>query len=123
MNKLLKPLDFALIAAALLCVLGLFGYSRLSTHSATATIRIGGEIYTQIELDKVDEPYELELPCEPKAILLVENGAISFKEADCSDKICVNTGTLKSRGNTAACLPARVVVTIENGEKELDAVV
>ena len=124
MNKLLKPIDLILIAVLLLGGIGFSVYTKHSTKSATAVIYIDGEIYRKTELEKVDKPYELTLPCSPKATLLIENGAISFCKADCTDKVCVNTGKLTKRGDTAACLPAKVVVVIENGEKnEVDAIV
>lgn len=124
MNKLLKPIDLILIAVLLLGGLGFRLYTEHSTKSATAVIYIDGEIYQKIELEQVDKPYELTLPCSPKAKLLIENGAVSFHEAECSDKVCVNTGKLTKRGDTAACLPAKAVVVIENGtEKEIDALV
>lgn len=124
MNKLLKPIDLILIAVLLIGGIGFWFYSERSTKSATAVIYIDGEIYQKLELEKVDKAYELELPCEPKATLLIEKGAISFCEADCSDKVCVNTGKLTKRGDTAACLPAGVVVTVENGkESEIDVIV
>ena len=35
-----------------------------------------------------------------------------------------HTGKLTKRGDTAACLPAKVVIVIENGEsKDIDAIV
>ena len=124
MNKLLKPIDLILIAVLLLGGSGFLFYTKHSTKSATAVIYIDGEIYRKAELESVDKPYELALPCSPEATLLIENGAVSFIEADCADKVCVSTGKLTKRGDTAACLPARVVVVIENGEnKDIDAIV
>lgn len=124
MNKLIKPIDLILIAVLLLSGAGFWGYTKLTTKGATAVIYIGGEIYRKIELEKVDKPYELDLPCQPEATLYIENGAVCFHKAECSDKVCVNSGRLTKRGDTAACLPAGVVVTIENGaENEVDAIV
>lgn len=124
MNKLLKPLDLILIAVLLATGAGFWFYTEKSTKSATAVIYIDGEIYQSIKLDDVENSYKLDLPCSPKATLLVENGAVSFCKADCSDKVCVNSGRLTKRGDTAACLPAKTVVTIENGnDSEIDALV
>ena len=124
MKKLIRPLDIILIAVLLLGAAGFGIYTKNTTKSATAVIYIDGEIYQSIELDKVEKNYELDLPCSPKAKLLVEKGCISFIQADCKDKLCVSSGKLKHRGDTAACLPAKAVVTIENGgEKEIDALV
>lgn len=124
MKKLIRPLDIILIAVLLLGALGFRLYTKHTTTGATAVIHINGEIYQSIELEKVEESYELLLPCSPAATLYVEKGCISFKNAGCPDKLCVGTGKLTHRGDTAACLPAGVVVTIENGEEsEIDVLV
>lgn len=124
MKKLIRPLDIILIAVVLLGAVGFQLYTKNTTTGATAVIYIDGEVYKSIELEKVEESYELALPCSPFATLCVEKGGISFKNAECPDKLCVGTGKLTDRGDTAACLPAGVVITIENGEEtEIDALV
>lgn len=124
MNKLIKPIDLILIAVLLFGGTGFWFYTKYSTKSATAVIYVDGEIYQKIELEKVDKTYELELPCKPQATLIIENGSVCFHKAKCADKVCINTGKLTKRGDTAACLPAGVVVTIENGEEnEVDVLV
>ncbi len=124
MKKLIRPLDIILIAVMLLGGIGFHLYTKHSTQGATAVIYIDGEVFRRIELEKVEQAYELALPCTPDASLLVEKGCISFTKADCPDKLCIGTGRLMHRGDTAACLPAKAVVTIENGkESEIDAIV
>ena len=124
MKKLIRPLDIVLIAVLLLGGIGFHFYSKSTTSGATAVIHIDGEVFETIELEKVEESYELALPCSPEATLYIEKGCVSFKEAHCPDKLCVSTGKLRHKGDTAACLPAGVVVTIENGEEsEIDALV
>lgn len=45
--------------------------------------------------------------------LAVEEGRICFLSSGCPDKICVRSGWLSRTGQTAACLPAGVVVRVE----------
>ncbi len=124
MKKLIRPLDIILIAVLLLGGIGFSLYTQKSTKSATAVIYIDGDIYQSIALNKIEKSYELDLPCSPKAMLLVEKNCISFIHAECNDKLCVSSGKLRHRGDTAACLPAKTVVTIENGgESEIDVLV
>ena len=42
----------------------------------------------------------------------VKDGAIRVSYSDCPDKICVNTGYIKSITQTAVCLPNRAVLEI-----------
>lgn len=47
--------------------------------------------------------------------LQVEDGRIRFVESGCPDKVCVHTGWLSRGGQTAACLPAGVILRVEGG--------
>ncbi len=53
--------------------------------------------------------------------LRVEDGRVRFTHSDCPDKVCVHTGWLSRAGQTAACLPAGVLVRVE-GEDTVDIV-
>ena len=41
-----------------------------------------------------------------------ESGKISISSSDCSDQICVHTGSLSSAGQTAVCLPFKAVLKV-----------
>ena len=45
-------------------------------------------------------------------ILTIKNKTVSITDADCPDKLCVKTGSIKSINETIICLPHRVVVRI-----------
>lgn len=50
--------------------------------------------------------------------LLIENGKVSMKDADCPDKICVKHKAIEKTGETIVCLPHKVVVEIvSEGQK------
>jgi len=57
----------------------------------------------------------------PQVRFIVHNGSIAFLESDCPDQICVNTGFIGTPGQSAACLPNRIVLAIE-GDGGVDAV-
>lgn len=53
------------------------------------------------------------------------DGSIRFEKSDCPDKICVNTGRLKTVGQTAACIPNGIflkIVPANSEEGGVDAV-
>lgn len=104
-----------------LCVL-LFLLPLFSGGSGlVAVVYCGGEKETEIDLSTIEKPFEISVG---GCLLLVEKGGISFSGADCPDKLCVKSGRLSKNGDTAACVPNKVVVKIENKkEKEpFDAV-
>lgn len=52
------------------------------------------------------------VPDQPKVVILIKNGKICFYSSTCRDKICVKAGFLSRPGESAACLPNKVVIKI-----------
>ncbi|HPT70596.1 MAG TPA: NusG domain II-containing protein [Syntrophomonas sp.] len=82
--------------------------------SIIAVITQDGQLIERIDLQQVKEPRQIILPGQYHEIIEVEKGRIRFKQADCPDKICVNTGWLEKPGEVAVCMPNRAVVKIED---------
>ena len=56
------------------------------------------------------------------SVLRVEAGRVRFTDSPCPGRICVHSGWLERSGEVAACLPNGVVVEVQGGEREYDAV-
>lgn len=53
----------------------------------------------------------------------VQDGRVRFAESGCPDKVCVHTGWLSRAGQTAACLPAEILIKVVGAdEDDIDAV-
>lgn len=79
-----------------------------------------GIVVREIDLSKTeDQFFETEFDGR-KNTIEIKGGKIRVLDADCPDKICVNTGWLRS-GIPIVCLPNRLV--IEFAENETDATV
>lgn len=116
----IKKGDVILIASLALLCISLFLIPVFSQgKAAVADVWQHGEKIKEIDLSTVEESYEMSVG---GCILLVQRGSIRFLDADCPDKLCVRSGTLSKNGDTAACVPNKVVVIIENKEKSFDAV-
>lgn len=50
--------------------------------------------------------------------LVISDGEAFLADADCPDRLCVKTGKIRFDGQTIVCLPHKVIVAIEGGEKE-----
>lgn len=89
-----------------------------SDDSLKGEIIVDGKIYQTVELkDGQSERFVIDstesgIKCE----ILAENGEIKFISSQCHDKICIAAGALSHKGDTAACLPAGVLVRIISGE-------
>ena len=97
-----------LLAAALL-----LGMHVLAVPGARAVVvTLQGE--TALPLSR-DGTFSFEGRDGLSVTLRVEGGRIRFEESGCPDKVCVHTGWLSRSGQTAACLPAGVILRIEGG--------
>jgi hypothetical protein len=53
------------------------------------------------------------------------DAGICFESSDCPDKICVRSGVLRYAGQSAACIPNRLILKIVStgGDSDLDMVI
>lgn len=53
--------------------------------------------------------------------VVIENGKVYVKDANCSDKICEHTGKIDKVNQSIVCLPGNVVIVIEGeGDFQVD---
>lgn len=50
--------------------------------------------------------------------VVIEDGSVHVQEADCPDRVCVDTGAVKAAGAMIACVPNGVVVRVRGGEPD-----
>lgn len=84
-----------------------------------------GELIMEIDLASVEEPYSVTLDDGEGHInvLEIERGRIRVSEANCPDKVCVNTGWLESGLRPIVCIPSGLVIRLERaGSEGFDAV-
>ena len=66
----------------------------------------------RMEIDlSVDETYHIETTLP--VTLVVKDGKIHFENSQCPDKLCEGFGEIYFDNQTASCLPAGVIVTID----------
>ncbi|OPD18745.1 hypothetical protein AL710_14675 [Clostridium botulinum] len=99
----------------------------VKSENAVAVIKQNGKIIEKVDLSKVKEKKQLKINYNDKDhkgynIIEIDKGSIRFIDADCPDKICIKSGVLKKPGETAACLPHKLIITIEKNDKEVDEV-
>lgn len=119
--KIFRKGDIAVIAAIIIAALA-FAYMSISNgENLQAVITVDGEIVETVDLSSVKDKIVITPDTHPKVVIVAEDGEIRFDSAECEDKLCVNTGSLKKGGDTAVCLPAKTVITVEGSD--VDAVV
>ena len=119
--KIFRKGDIAVIAAIIIAAL-VFAYMSISDgENLQAVITVDGEIVETVDLSSVKDKIVITPDTHPKVVIVAEDGEIRFDSAECEDKLCVNTGSLKKGGDTAVCLPAKTVITVTGSD--VDAVV
>lgn len=119
--KLFRKGDIAVIAFIVIAAIAFACFSFSGGENLQAVITVDGEIIETIDLSSVKERTVITPDTQPKVVIVAENGEIRFESAECGDRLCVNTGSLKKGGDTAVCLPAKTVITVEGSD--VDAVV
>ncbi len=107
---------------ALLC-LGIWLFiSNVSSPSKVVGIYKDGSLVEKIDLNSVTDEREITLSGDfGDNVILVSNGRIEMKSADCPDKICVEHGELKSSSSPIVGLPNEVVIKFEKSSGGSDA--
>ena len=88
----------------------------------TAVVKVDGNIVYMLPLDK-NASFTVEGYQGGSNTVVIENGTVYMKDADCPDKLCEKTGKISKNGETIVCLPHRVVVEIQGGEGNVDSLV
>ncbi|MBR3835841.1 MAG: NusG domain II-containing protein [Clostridia bacterium] len=115
MKKLFGKADIFIIISVLVLSLLLFIPGIFNNNNLIATVYSDGEIIEEINLNEVEVPRTF----SPKdgTEITVEKDRIRFSAACCKDELCIGSGWLSKKGQTAACLPERIVITIKGTDK------
>lgn len=123
-RNLIKHSDVFVIFLTLSLIFSSFAIFRHSPDKTpVATITVDGKVEKKIDLT-LQENCIITLKTDPVVTLEVKDHKIRFIDSECPDGTCEKMGFLSNAGQTAACIPAKVIVTV-NGTKnpEIDAVV
>lgn len=126
--KRFKPLDFVLIAFVIV-VSGILlfagNFSSDGSETLTAVVKQGNKVVFSKILNEIETPQEVRIDGDISLVILVESDGASVKSSSCKDKICVRSAKLTAAGQSAVCLPARVVLSLESTKDStgFDAVV
>ena len=112
-----KILFDTLLIATLLII------SLISLLIIKRTAKAGTQVRVSVDGEIIGE-YSLSENCEYSLsggtnILVIENGFAYIKEANCKDKICVNTGKISHTGQRIVCLPNKLLVEVLGDGEEI----
>lgn len=109
------------IAIGLVLLLSISGFLFFVLHQndgASVKITVGS---TEKGTYPLNENKEIKIKNESGFnTVVIENGSVYIKDADCRDKYCVKQGKIKS--GSLICLPHKLVVEIINTDNAPDAI-
>ena len=97
-----------------------FVINTIQPDDNTAIISVNGKKVKEVDLSK-DETFEIKTEYG-KNTISVKDGAISVKDADCPDGLCVRHGGLRNKYDAIVCLPNKMIIEYKNGGGDIDAV-
>ena len=126
------PLDIlvALVfAAAIILSLGMAGVFGTAWFGGNVNVPgNNGSARALVTVDDIEYVYSLSEErtitvngAEGPAILVIEDGTIRFEDSTCRDLTCVHMGKVgPGAGHFAACLPNKIIVTLDDGLTEAE---
>lgn len=119
----IKRSDIFVIFLTLLLIFSTFLVFRPNTENGRiAVITVDGTVQREIDL-ALQKDCIFTLETNPVVTLQIKDGKIRFTDSKCPDSTCEKAGFLSKVGDTAACVPAKTVVTVKgNGNSGIDGV-
>jgi len=107
-----KKADIIFISAiTTLCLILLLCFNIFSPVGTTAKIYIDNKLFEELPLNKnTEKTYNTK---NGYNTVIIENGSVSVKMADCKNQVCVNKGKIKNKGETIACTPHKFLVEVK----------
>lgn len=102
----MKKGDFFVIFTVL-AIAALFAFSPKGKNGKTVVVRENNKIVYKTALSENSE-FSLK-----GNTIVIKDGKAYMKNADCKNRICVNHTPISKSGETIACLPNGVTVTVE----------
>lgn len=122
--KYFNKKDLIIIASILVFAVTMLIYNNSKAELGTqAYIYYDNELVKIVDLTK-HEDYTFRVKENENVLFHVyEDGSIAFVESTCRDKICINSGRHSKVGDTAACLPNKMVLKIVGEDQEVDTII
>jgi hypothetical protein len=112
--RFFKRTDIIIVLSILLISLAIWVFYGLfyADTPVMAEIYYESRLVERVDLGK-NEDRVFTIPQNEHVVFRVfRDGSICFEESDCRDRICIRSGKLKTVGQSAACLPNKIILKI-----------
>lgn len=116
----LKPLDSIMIIITL-GIITFYFFNTVSSNNNSSFVKVEVEGKAYLYPLEKDQSHTFIGPIGETTIM-IKNKKASIIESDCHNKTCISIGEISKNGQSSACLPNRVIISIEgddNGEVDV----
>jgi hypothetical protein len=128
-NNIIKKCDIIIIIILLTLSFIpelIFGMVMNKSYNGTyAEITLDGELYKKIPLSEHRGEYKIKINTKyGYNVIDVIDASIGVIDADCKDKICIESGFISKPGESLVCLPHKLMIEIKsnNNENDIDVI-
>ena len=120
-KKFFKKSDIIVILIILVLGIGTLLYNNYqkSSNDLIAVISFDNREVMRIDLSEAENG-TFALEEDTSIIFEIKDGSIGFIHSDCPDQVCVAAGFLDQSGESAVCLPYKVILKIISGYENDD---
>ncbi len=123
-RKLFAVADaFIILLAVIISAITLVSQLNSKTDELSCVVRVGGETVYTVPLSRVEDTEKFTVDGEFPVTVVMTDAYVYVESASCPDKLCEHTGKISRASQSIVCLPAKVSVTLESSNGDLDAVV
>ena len=116
----MKPLDYVAVACAAALVIAI-STTVYGGGGGRTTVQITAPNVEYLFATSVEETVAVRGPIG-ETVVRINNGGARVISSPCDNQICLRTGQIERSGRWIACLPNRVFISIESGNRmEIDA--
>jgi len=119
----MRKADYLIVVILLIIAALGYGFLMLKNNSShkILIIKHDNSVVERIALKNVRTETKLAIPVQDGTIIVRydKNGAW-VESSPCPDKICVHQGKITKTSETVACVPEKILLTIEEPEKEAE---
>lgn len=121
MLKIIKKADIGLLIFFIIAGIGLSYWSfAAGSGGQKAVVTVDGKTYGVYNLAE-DQTIEIKQNNHLNKIT-IKNGSVQMSYSSCHNQVCVKDGSINKTNQSIVCLPNRVMVEINGGKGELDAI-
>ncbi len=115
---MLRVGDYILIITIFCISIYLYPYfiDKFSSDSTDLVVTVDGKEYGRYDITKNQEILIQENNVYNR--IVIENGIVNMVDANCSDRLCVHSAPIESSYQSIACLPNKVLLTIDDTDNE-----